>query len=287
MNYRLKNYMELRLENHKMTIEEKIQQIKYECLEICIHAGTGHVTSAFSCAEIVALLYYEIMNIGPEVPDHKRDRFVMSKNHGSVITYPILADLGFVDKEEIYTFLDDGSRFGSHSKLEVPGVDFAGGSLGIGIGVACGMAYTAKCTNQPWATFCLVGDGECYEGSVWEAAMFAGHNKLNHLVVIVDRNRMTVTGFTDRLLKQDPMKEKWSAFGFDVVEVENGHEVCALRDALSGVKNRKSEKPLCIIANTIKGHGVDFMENNIFMHGAAPAGEKAKLALAQIKGEIQ
>lgn len=266
-----------------MNLEKKVQQIKKECLEMCVHAGKGHVTSAFSCAEIVALLYYEIMNISRDARARDvHDRFIMSKNHGSVITYPILADLGFIDKDEIYTFLDDGSKYGAHSKLEINGVDFAGGALGIGIGVACGMAYVARKRAENWMTFCLVGDGECYEGSVWEAAMFAGHNKLENLVVIVDRNRMTVTDFTDNMLSQEPMRDKWEAFGFEVREVQDGHSLDQLRNSFLGVRERKNGKPLCVIANTVKGHGIDFMENNVFMHGVAPTGEKAVQALRQI-----
>lgn len=270
-----------------MNLEKKVQQIKRECLELCIHAGVGHVTSAFSCAEIVTLLYYEIMNVSKEKRAvGKHDRFVMSKNHGSVITYPILADLGYVSHDEIRTFLDDGSQFGAHSKLEVPGTDFAGGALGIGVGVACGMSYVAKKSGEPWLTFCLVGDGECYEGSVWEAAMFAGHNKLNQLIVIVDRNRMSVTDFTDHMLSQDPMKEKWEAFGFETREVRDGHNLDEMRFAFADIRLRKSEKPLCIIMNTVKGHGIDFMENNVFMHGVAPAGQNAIRALEQIGGQV-
>ena len=268
-----------------MDLENKVQQVKRECLELCIHAGAGHVTSAFSCAEVVTLLYYEIMNVSKEARGSgSHDRFVMSKNHGSVITYPILADLGYVSHDEVRTFLDDGSRFGAHSKMEVPGTDFAGGALGIGIGAACGMAYTAKADNKDWLTFCLVGDGECYEGSVWEAAMFAGHNKLDNLIVIVDRNRMTVTDFTDHMLSQSPMKEKWEAFGFETKEVADGHSISQLREAFSDVRNRGSDKPLCVILNTVKGHGVDFMENNVFLHGVAPTGDKAARALEQVGG---
>jgi len=266
-----------------MSIEQKIRQIKAECLEMCIRAGSGHVTSAFSCAEIVALLYYEIMHIGPDLPERERDRFIMSKNHASAITYPILADLGFIEREEVNTFLANGSRLGCHSKREVPGIDFSGGSLGIGIGAACGMAYIAKYTRQPWLTFCILGDGECYEGSVWEAVMFAGHNKLNQLVVIVDRNHMAVTDFTDHMLDQSPLAEKWQAFNFEVREVKDGHNIHELRAVFHDVRLRKSDKPLCVIADTVKGHGIDFMENNILMHGVTPTGKKAELALAQVK----
>lgn len=268
-----------------MDLSKKVLNAKEKCLDMCIAAGAGHVTSAFSCAEIVATLYYEVMNIDPENPSwEKRDRFVMSKNHGSVITYPILADLGYFETEKLNDFLKNGSILGAHTKMSIPGVDFAGGALGIGIGVACGMAYSAKYSGENWLTFCVVGDGECYEGSVWEAAMFAGHNKLSNLIVLLDRNRMCVTDFTENMLTLEPLEKKWEAFGWEVREI-NGHSVEGIREALKDVRNRKEPKPLCIIANTIKGHGIPFMENNVFMHGVAPSGEKAVLALEMLKGE--
>lgn len=266
-------------------LEEKVRKTKEICLQMCIGAGAGHVTSAFSCAEIVATLYYDIMNIDPQNPTwSQRDRFVMSKNHGSVITYPILADLGFFPTDMLSTFLKNGSILGAHTKMSIPGVEFAGGSLGIGIGVATGMAYAAKHSGDSWNTFCLVGDGECYEGSVWEAALFAGHNKLNNLVVIVDRNKMCVTDFTEHMLALDPLDQKWESFGWEVRKI-NGHSIQEIRTSLHDIRNRQEERPLCIIADTIKGHGISFMENNVFMHGVAPSGEKAELALKMVKGE--
>ena len=269
-----------------MITSEKIQQLKLRCLEMCIRAGAGHVTSAFSCAEIVSVLYYDIMRIDPQNPKWEdRDRFIMSKNHGSVMTYPILEDLGYLRKGQLETFLQDGSTLGAHSKMAVPGVDFAGGSLGIGIGVACGLSYAAKVSGKSWRTFCIVGDGENYEGSVWEAATFAGANHLNNLVVIVDRNRMCVTDFTENMEALEPMADKWAAFGWEV-RLANGHSITELESALSDLDKRQSEKPLCIIADTIKGHGISFMENNVFMHGVAPKGDKADLALKEVRGDV-
>lgn len=261
----------------------KTKEIKKKCLEMCIHAGSGHVTSAFSCAEIMTTLYYEIMNYDVSNPEWKnRDRFVMSKNHGSVITYPILADLGYVNEEELETFLKDGSRFGSHSKDSIPGVEFSGGSLGIGLGVAAGLAYGAKLCGETWFTFALVGDGECYEGSIWEAAMFAGHYGLNNLVAIVDRNYMCVTDYTENMLKLEPMEDKWRAFNWDVLRV-NGHCHEEILSAFSGLRSFRRTKPLCIIADTVKGNGIDFMSNKLLMHGVAPKGEYAARALAQLE----
>lgn len=263
---------------------EKVKELKLKCLHMCIDAGTGHVTSAFSCAEILFALYYKKMRIDPKNPDWEdRDRFVMSKNHGSVMLLPILEDLGFI-KDKCKTFLQDGSIYGEHTKLEIPGVDFAGGSLGIGIGVSCGMAYSAQCDRKDWKTYCLVGDGECYEGSVWEAAMFAGHHKLRNLVVIIDRNKLCLSAQTEKLLRQESLKEKWEAFNWEVREVD-GHNVNNILDALQDVDSRLSDKPLCIIAHTIKGKGVHFMEGNPFFHGVAPKGEKAEQAIKEIEEE--
>lgn len=268
---------------NEIQLREKTQNAKETCLEFCIRAGAGHITSAFSCAEIVTALYYNVMNIDPHNPNWEdRDRFVMSKNHASIITFPILADLGFVKKEDIETFLEDGSIYGEHSKMCIKGVDFAGGSLGIGLGTACGLAYSAKHNRKSWLTFCIVGDGEMYEGSIWESAMFAGANKLSNLIVVVDRNHMCITDFTDKMLSQNPLEEKWAAFNWEV-RIIDGHTIKDILESLSDVRNRSSEKPLCIIAETVKGNGIQFMENNIFMHGVAPKGDKADLAVRQLR----
>ncbi len=267
------------------SIEElklKTKKIKHKCLEMCVNAGIGHVTTAFSCAEIVTALYYRIMNIDISNPDWEdRDRFIMSKNHGSVITYPILADLGFIENNELMTFMGNGSNIGGHSKICVNGVDFSGGSLGIGLGVACGLAYGARLSGKQYKTYVLVGDGECYEGSIWEAAMFAGSNNLNNLTVILDRNGMACTDFTEHMLAQESFRDKWSAFNWEVVEID-GHNMEEVVFALEKAKNYTGTKPVCIIAKTVKGHGIDFMCNNPLMHGVAPKGEQIASAFEQI-----
>ncbi len=264
-------------------LAKKVAQIKHKCLELCVNAGVGHITSAFSCAEIVTVLYYEIMNINPNNPNwRERDRFVMSKNHASVITYPILADLGFIKEDEINTFLKDGSLFCLHSKINIPGIDFAGGALGIGIGTACGLAYAAKQDNSKRITFCIIGDGECYEGSVWEAALFASHNKLNNLILILDRNQLCITDFTEKMLALNSLEDKFSSFGWEVRTI-NGHLLSEIEESMKDIRTRNSEKPLCIVANTIKGKGIAFMENNVLMHGVAPRGDKAALAFEQLE----
>lgn len=269
-------------EKHMSEMKEKVKQIKEKCLDMCVHVGAGHITSAFSCAEIVVCLYYSVMHVDPCNPAWpQRDRFIMSKNHGSIITYPILEDLGFEEKLTD-RFLNGISYVGGHTKIGIRGVDFAGGSLGIGIGVACGLAYGAKVSQEDWLTFVILGDGECYEGAIWEAAMFAGANQLRNLVVIIDRNGQCITDFTEKMLALDPLALKWEAFGWETRTID-GHSIDEISGALSDVRVRNSEKPLCIIANTIKGKGISFMENRLLMHGITPTGEKAVLARKDLR----
>lgn len=263
-----------------MVNQEKITQIKIKAMEMCEQAGVGHVTSALSCAELVGILYYEVLRISPDNSKWEdRDRFIMSKNHGSVITYPILQDLGFIGKNEV--FMRNGSRLGIHTKPGLDGVDFCGGSLGIGLGFACGVAYSAKLNNKAYLTFCIVGDGECYEGSIWESFMFGGAKKLCNLIVIIDRNQLCITDFTEKLLPLDSLEEKLEAFGWEVRGID-GHNLEEIRESLSDVRQDRI-KPLCIIAKTVKGHGVSFMENAPLWHGKAPTGAEALKAKAEIQ----
>ncbi len=266
-----------------LEIERKVNVAKRKVLDMGVSAGKGHITSAYSCAEVVAVLYYKILRISPKEPHwENRDRFVMSKNHGSLMLYPILADLGFFDPAELDTFMADGTRLGGHSKLCLPGVDFAGGSLGIGLGVAAGMAYAAKMDQKDWLTFCLIGDAECYEGAIWEAAMLAGHHRLNNLITILDRNRLGVTGFTEDLLRLMPLADKWTAFGWEVREV-NGHSVQELLLTLSDLCDSKRDRPLMVIANTTKGYGIDFMSDMPLCHGETPKAQDIPRAYAQLE----
>lgn len=264
-------------------LKDKVHQAKRSVLEMCVNAGMGHVTSAYSCAEILVALYYDIMKINPQKPDDEnRDRFIMSKNHGSVMTFPILADLGFIDSSLLMTFMKDGSPLGGHSKMSLNGVDFSGGSLGIGFGVAAGVAYGAKLDNKDFFTYVLIGDGECYEGSIWESAMFASHNKLNNLIAIVDRNELACTDFTEKMLAQEPMQDKWKSFGWETIEVD-GHNLEKVLSALKNSKTRNNTEPLCIIAHTVKGKGVDFMSQKPLCHGAAPSGDDIKRAFSVLE----
>lgn len=265
------------------TLKNKVIENKIEVLKLCAHAGQGHVTSAFSCAEIVIALYYELMNIDPINPNwENRDRFVMSKNHASVMLYPVLKDIGIIDEKIDFDFDGNGSPFGGHSKRGVSGIDFSGGSLGIGIGVATGMAYSAKIRGRKHYTYCILGDGECYEGSVWESLLFAGHNQLQNLVVYIDRNMQDMTDFTEEILKLSPMQDKLEAFGFEVAEID-GHNLIEIIETTNRMKQSGIEKPKCIICNTIKGNGVSAIHNKRFKHGMALTGEDLEKAISELK----
>lgn len=270
-------------------LRDKTCRAKKKVLDLVCRAGMGHVTSAFSCAEILAVLYYEIMQLDADNPEAAaRDRFIISKNHASVMQYPILADLGFFQERELERFLapapGETRCFGSHAKLSIPGVDFAGGSLGIGLGVAAGIAYAGKFDQNPYLTFCLVGDGECAEGSIWEAAMFAAQYQLDHLVAVIDRNQLAITDFTEGMMALEPLEDKWRAFGWECRRC-NGHDLQELLSCLQDVRTRTGGKPLCVIADTVKGKGIDFMENQLNWHGAAPKGADIAKACASLEKE--
>lgn len=269
-------------------LRNKVNMSKHKVLDLCVKAGMGHVSSAYSCAEILCVLYYSVMNIRPDEPDYEnRDRFIMSKNHASIMQYPILADMGFIKPEELDDFLSpEGSMFGSHSKLAIPGVDFAGGSLGLGIGVAAGIAYAAKSDKKDYKIYCLLGDGELYEGSVWESVMFASHNNLSNLVAIVDRNKLAITDYTENMLRLESIIEKWKAFGWEVISC-NGHDIRQLLDVFERAGNRKSDTPLVIIADTEKGKGIDFIEGKLNWHGAAPKKEQVESAYNSLEKEVK
>lgn len=265
-------------------LQDKANEIRESTLDMCIRAKTGHVTSSFSCAEILTSLYHGgILRCDPKNPKmEERDRFVLSKGQASPILYATLADSGFFPKEWLGRFCEADGKFGVHLQHDVPGVEITTGSLGHGLGIAAGMALAAKMDRKDYFTVALLGDGECYEGSIWQAAMFASHNKLNNLIGIVDRNWLCVTDFTENLVQLNPMDEKFKAFGWDVKEI-NGHSVYEIFKALDGFRSNRRDRPYMIIADTVKGKGVSFMENQIAWHGLAPTGEYADQAKRELK----
>jgi len=264
-------------------LENKANYMRNQVLDMCIRAGTGHVTSSFSCTEILVALYYGgILRYDVSNPKWEdRDRFILSKGQASPLLYAILADLGFFPGSEIWKFCQADGIFGVHLQNDVPGVEITAGSLGCGLGIAAGIALAAKMNREDYFTFVLLGDGECYEGSVWESAMFAGHYELNNLIAIVDRNWLCATDFTENIIRLAPLDEKWKSFGWKVVTV-NGHSFEDILQALDRFRSKQLNVPLVIIANTVKGKGVSFMENELFWHSVAPKGKQAEIAKIEL-----
>ncbi len=239
-------------------------------LELFTGLGYGHVTSAFSWTEIAVVLYYEILRQKKEdMLAGKADRLVVSKGHGCGILFPIFEDLGYFSKEEMETILQVGGDSSKLNRLFYPGFDFYGGSLGIGLPMAAGMAMGDKLSNRSCRTYCLVGDAECYEGSIWEGVHFAGHNCLGNLVVILDRNGLGVSDFTEHMLKLEPLALKWESCGWDVCEVD-GHDVEDVYQAIHKAGSQEHLHPQCIIAHTKKGKGLTYLVDKPLMHGYMP-----------------
>lgn len=249
-------------------LRERAQFVRLETIRLISIAKVGHYTSVFSCAEIFAALYYDVMRIRKGQPDwDDRDRFLMGKGHAAVGLFPILADLGFFDPSWLDTYTRLGSPLGDHPDMtKVPGVDFSSGSIGHALSNGVGMLLGARYLQRDFHAFVLLGDGEMQEGQVWEAALSASSHGLSNLVAIVDRNGYQLDGKVDDVLAIEPLDEKWKAFGWDV-RVVNGHDLHALTTLLRSVRNdRTRTKPCCIIAQTVKGKGIDYMETEPGWH---------------------
>jgi len=264
------------MEDNKIKeLQRKANEIRKEVLEMCILGKTGHVTSSFSCAEILTTLYFgNVLRYNSQMPKwQERDRFILSKGQASPILYVVLSNAGFFPREWLNTFCDVDAKFGVHLQNDVPGVEFTTGSLGHGLGLGAGIALAAKLNQKNYHTFVLLGDAELYEGSVWEAAMFAGHHSLNNLVAIIDRNGFGVLQATEDFLKLEPLEKKFESFGWEVERV-NGHSIKEILDALENFRGHKRDRPLMIIADTVKGKGIKFIENVALWHGAAPVNQE-------------
>ena len=237
-------------------------QIRLDILKAIRIAKKGHIGGSFSIVDILVSLYYGgIIKNNPKKPNDKnRDRFILSKGHAGIALYAVLSDLGFFSKKEL-NFLNNKRILGEHPDQFIPGVEVVSGSLGHGLPIGSGMALADKIDDKKnRRTFVLIGDGECYEGSVWEAACFAGHHKLNNLCVIIDRNFLITHGSTEKINALEPMADKWTSFGWDAIEVD-AHDMEALINCFLKIKNNPINKPSVIIAKSIKGKGVSFMEN--------------------------
>jgi transketolase len=258
------------------------KQLRKDILNMTTKANTGHVTSSFSCTELFVALYYGgLLKYDVNNPEWEgRDYFIYSKGHASPIIYCILADLGFFPKEELDLFAQAGGKFGVLLKADVPGVEITSGSLGHGLGVAAGIAEGFVLDKKDNRVFCMLGDGECREGSVWEAAMHIGSRGLKNIVTIVDRNQLAAVHFTEEEAPIEPLNKKFEACGFMALRI-NGHdfsEICAAFDEVE-----KQNVPCVIIAETIKGKGVSFIENKPFMHGCAVGKNDLERALVEVE----
>lgn len=257
--------------------------IRIEIIEQVYNANSGHPGGSLSCADILAVLYFNQMNIDSENPNAKgRDRFVLSKGHCAPALYATLARKGYFDKELLKGFRKVESNLQGHPDMKkVPGVDMSTGSLGQGLSVAVGMAIGSKMEHEGYRVYCLLGDGELEEGQVWEAAMSASKNKLDNLCAIVDYNTLQIDGNVEEVAGLIDIKEKFESFGFNVIEV-NGHDIEALIHAFNSAKHQK-DMPSVIIAHTIKGKGVSFMEGKAEWHGKAPNQEQYEEAINELK----
>ena len=258
-------------------------KVRLGIIEGVYHAKSGHPGGSLSSADIFTYLYFKEMNINPQTPkDPNRDRFVLSKGHCAPGLYAVLAEKGFFAKEELATLRHIGSILQGHPNMnDTPGVDMSTGSLGQGISAAVGMALAARQWGQDYRTYALLGDGESEEGQVWEAAMFAGNQKLDNLCVIVDHNGLQIDGSVDEVNDPMPLADKFRAFKFHVVEVADGNDMAQLRAAFAEARATKGA-PTAIIAETVKGKGVSFMENQVGWHGKAPNDEQFEQAMAEL-----
>ena len=268
----------------KKELQQKATEVRMGIIESTHSAKCGHPGGSLSAAEVFTYLYFEEMNIDPKNPKKAdRDRFVLSKGHTAPGLYSALAYRGFFPVEDLKTLRHVGSHLQGHPCVQhTPGIDASSGSLGQGISVAAGMALSAKLTNENYRVYTLLGDGELEEGQVWEAAMFAGHRKLDNLCVIVDNNNLQIDGAITEVNSPYPIGEKFSAFNFHVIEVEDGNDFDQIKAAFDEAKATKG-MPTAIVLKTVKGKGVSYMENQVSWHGKAPNDDEYEIAMKELK----
>ncbi len=273
-------------DNELKNLKQKAAQLRSDIVDVTFWAGGAHIGGALSMVEILTILYYKYMKTDPKNPDwEERDRLVLSKGHAGVGLAPMLANLGFFDKETLKTFNQFNSPFGMHlDSLKVKGLDASTGSLGHGLSMALGMALAARVKKLNYKTYCILGDGELNEGSNWEAIMAAAHYGATNLIPIVDKNKHMIDGKVEEIMSLEPLADKWRAFGFDVEEID-GHDFNQLDKALE-IANSATVKPVVIIANTIKGKGVDFMEDETKWHYGSIDSVAMEKAKASIKVDL-
>lgn len=269
---------------NKLELQKMANEVRKGILTGVHAAKAGHPGGSLSATEVFTYLYFEEMNIDPENPKNPdRDRFVLSKGHTAPGLYATLANRGYFPKEDLLTLRQIGSHLQGHPCMShTPGIDMASGSLGQGISAAVGMALSAKLNGKDYRVYTLLGDGEIQEGQVWEAAMFAGHRHLDNLVVIVDNNGLQIDGNIEDVCSPYPINEKFEAFGFVVINVEDGNDFEQLDKAMKQAREVKG-MPVAIIMKTVKGKGVSFMENQVSWHGSAPNDEQFKTAMEELE----
>lgn len=262
--------------------QELANKVRRHVVQMTHGARSSHVATSLSMADLLAVLFTDILRIDPSRPiAAERDRFILSKGHGCAGLYAVLAERAFFPVEWLDSFYQNGSRLAGHiTHKGVPGVEVSTGALGHGLSIACGMALVGKRDGRPYRVFALLSDGECDEGSSWEAALFAPHHGLDNLIVIVDYNKIQSLGFVREVLNLEPFAAKWAAFGWSVREID-GHDFGQIRDTLMKVPFELG-RPSCVIAHTVKGKGVTYMENKLLWHYRAPNDQELEQALREL-----
>ena len=264
-------------------MKEKTRTLRRHIINMTERAGSGHPGGSLSAVELVTALYFHVLRHDPQNPHWPdRDRFVLSKGHAAPVLYAALAESGYFPVAELLTLRQMGSRLQGHTHMiTTPGVEMSAGALGQGLSFGIGNALAARLDGRDYRVYVLLGDGECNEGQVWEAAMAAAHHKLDNVVAIIDRNRLQIVGWCCDVMNTEPFPEKWRSFGWHTMEVD-GHDLDQIIAALSEAKTIEG-KPTAIIAHTTKGKGVSFMENKAEFHGTAPTSEQAEQALRELE----
>jgi transketolase len=257
--------------------------IRKHCVMMHGKANSSHIGSALSAVDVISVLYASVLRFDPSRPDWPdRDRFILSKGHGCTALYGALAECGFFPMEWLDTYYQDGTSLPGHATHKyVPGIEVSTGSLGHGLPLSTGMALVGKRDNRPYRVFCILSEGDCDEGSTWEAALFAGHHRLDNLTAIVDYNKIQSFGRVKDVLDLDPLADKWRSFGWATREID-GHDFTQIGDALTEAPFEKG-RPTCIVAHTVKGKGIGFMEDKLEWHYRAPKGELLEVALKALE----
>ncbi|MCM3571014.1 transketolase [Neobacillus mesonae] len=269
-------------------LKQKAIELRQTALTMIYEAQSGHPGGSFSAADVVSALYFKEMNIDPANPKWEdRDRFVLSKGHVCPIQYSALALLGYVPYETIHTLRQYGSPFQGHPDMKkCPGIDISTGSLGQGLSTAVGMALAGKRDEKDYRVFAILGDGECQEGQIWEAAQTAVKYELDNLVVFVDDNGLQIDGTTEEIMPNQDLEKKFAAFGFETKRID-GHNMDEIAATLDSIRGKKNGKPTCIVYDALKGKGVSFMENVVEWHGMAPNEEQYNQAMAELAGGLK